>query len=175
MCTRRSVFSIMLIMVLAFSTVAMLPSFKEAAAAPPDFTFVAAGGFGCSSHLGADGLENGKKVLEKMAEHSPEVVLGLGGYSHQATMQCWHDDLDDFPTLHNAMHNPSFRPVALGDSESQCALAENCVGRLNSTGRAEFLGHFGIEEGATFYSFDHKGVHFVALDTTVSYGKGSAQ
>ena len=73
------------------------------------------------------------------------------------------------------MHNQAFRPIAFGETERQCEAPEICAGTLNSTGRAEFLGHFGVSEVTTFYSFDHKGVHFLALDTSADYGIGSAQ
>lgn len=164
---------------------------KGMAQAPSeDFTFVAAGDFGCSSNMNTDGYEKSSEVLAKMAEQSPELVLGLGHYSYQSTMQCWHDDLEQFPSLHSAMHNPAFKPIALGEHETVCDGGSNsssssssgnpqsdaeCEAHFNATGRADFLDHFGINEGLTYYSFDYKGVHFIALDTNIDYGLDSAQ
>jgi hypothetical protein len=158
---------VVLVLLLSFAAMPFGYQGKHQAEAElTDFSFVAAGNFGCSASMGEDGYGKGKEVLAKIAEHNPEVVLGLGGYSGQASVQCWHDDLDDFPVVHAAMHNTAFRPIAIGESEAKV---------LNATERVEFLDHFGIGEDATFYSFDHKGVHFLALDTTAEFGVGSAQ
>jgi hypothetical protein len=165
---------------LLVSTFAILPdSLRTVQAAPDDFTFVAAGDFGCSNHQNSDGFEKSKEVLAKMAEHNPEVVLGLGHYSYQSSMLCWHDDLEDFPSLHSTMHNSAFRPIALGEHETGCDSSSSdsgdCEGHFNATGRTDFLNHFAIRDGSTFYSFDYKGVHFLALDTNVDFEVGSAQ
>jgi hypothetical protein len=148
---------------------------NRAFASSDDFTFVAAGEFGCSVHENIDGSEKARAIFTEMGRYDPEIVLGLGGYSHQEVIDCWHDDLDDFPTLHSIMHNPAFRPLAIGQSETACEIPDICDGNLNATGRADFLDHFDIQEGSTFHSFNYKGVHFLALDTNIAFEKGSPQ
>jgi len=157
-----------------------------------DFNFVAAGDFGCSSHPTENPndppgtTEKAREVFIQMANHSPEIVLGLGDYSYQGVMYCWNVDLDYVPTIHDAMHNPStaFKAVALGNHEDECDEAttgplpdppDECTGRLNVIGRSEFLNHFSMTESATYYSFNYKGVHFLALDPNKDYDSSSDQ
>jgi hypothetical protein len=134
--------------------VAIIGTLLVSTFAPDDFTFVAAGDFGCSNHQNSDGFEKSKEVLAKMAEHNPEVVLGLGHYSYQSSMLCWHDDLEDFPSLHSTMHNSAFRPIALGEHETGCDSSSSdsgdCEGHFNATGRTDFLNHFAITKESIF-------------------------
>jgi len=122
------------------------PSFSQ----PTDnFTFTAVGDWGCNS--------NTVSMTSTMNRKNPEVVLGLGDYSYSTSMGCWHDILNQYPTIHNNIH-----PAVGNHEDDNCPDCQSGT-YLNAAGRAEFLSHFNIT--STFYSFDHKRVHFIALDT----------
>jgi hypothetical protein len=130
------------------------------ASGPDDFRFTAVGDWGCKSST--------KSMTSLMNTTNPEVVLGLGDYSYTTSMSCWHDILASYPTIHDTIH--TYNSVALGNHELTSCGNNSC---LDEAGQAEYLAHF--EQPPTYFSFDHKRVHFVALDTNAPYNTASSQ
>jgi hypothetical protein len=145
-----------------------------------DFNFAAAGDFGCASHG-----EKDREVFNAMASKQPEVVLGLGDYSYQKVMYCWNYDLNLYPTIHDAMHNPAtgFHTIAIGNHEYGGGCPYQSNSRLTATnpndpncnGTIEFLEHFNMTQSTTYYSYNYSSVHFLVLDKNQTHTVGSAQ
>jgi len=135
------------IAVAAITTIFSTTAFSQST---DNFTFTAVGDWGCTSNTNA--------MASEMNTKNPEVVLGIGDYSYEPTMGCWHDIISQYPTIHDNLH------VSLGNHEDDLCGDCSAGTNLNSTGRAEFLAHFNLSS-STFYSFDYKRVHFIALDT----------
>jgi hypothetical protein len=160
--------------VIAFALAAMLigtlvisiPSKEEiksqqvAASEPEDFRFTAVGDWGCKSST--------TSVASLMSTKNPEVVLGLGDYSYTSKITCWHDIIASYPILHDAIH--AYNSTAFGNHEDSGCGHSGC---LDAEGKAEYLAHF--NQPPTYFSFDHKRVHFVALDTNIAYDTSSSQ
>jgi len=126
---------------------------------PDDFRFTAVGDWGCTSATSS--------MASLMSTKNPQVVLGLGDYSYTTTMGCWHDILSSYPIIHDTIH--TYNSVAFGNHELNCGNID-C---LNATGLAEYQAHF--NQPPTYFSFDNKRVHFVALDTNAPFTSGSSQ
>jgi hypothetical protein len=129
------------------------------AQAPEDFRFAAVGDWGCTA--------NTNSMTSLMASKSPEVVLGLGDYSYTTEMTCWHDIIASYPTIHDAIH--AYNSVAFGNHETTCGNS-SC---LSVEGRQEYLDHF--SQPPTYFSFDHKRAHFIALDSNIAFDTSSNQ
>lgn len=122
----------------------------------PDFNFVAVGDWGCTPDT--------TSVVAAINNLNPERVLGLGDYSYDNSPTCWYNEI---APIESKMQNPS--TVALGNHET----VDGSSTHLDSSGRTDFLNHFGLTN--TYYSFNHKNVHFLVMDTESPYLSTSAQ
>jgi hypothetical protein len=87
-------------------------------------------------------------------------------------MTCWHDILASFPAVHDTIH--LYDSLAFGNHEDDDCNGCGSGTHLDTEGEAEYLAHF--NQPPTYFSFDHKRAHFVALDTqSVPYDVNSEQ
>ena len=112
---------------------------------PADFNFAAVGDWGCSV--------NTNNTVSNILLRSPELILGLGDFSYQPTVDCW------FQSAHPIDEKMK---IVVGNHDN------DYPGKLN-----KLMNDFGL--GKLYYSFDYENVHFIALSTEVPYNKTSLQ
>lgn len=122
-----------------------------------DFSFTAIGDYG-------DGSAAQARTAAALLRTNPDLVLTLGDNVYQSgdesNWQTKWDGPDQFGTVRATV---PVRP-AIGNHD------------IASDGSVDpYLRRFPELEGRRWYSFDHGGVHFVALDSTQSLAPGSAQ
>ena len=121
------------------------------------FDFVVAGDYGCDS-----GTRN---TVNAMEEINPDLVLALGDLSEVNNPNCFFD-------LFSSVNNAGKLKIALGEQDTDSANEFDSSSRLS-----QFTSHFGL--GDTFYSFNHKNIHFLAMstgkNTMIPYVIGSPQ
>ena len=120
-----------------------------------DFSFAAAGDWGCSS--------NTKKMVDNMIDKNLQLILGLGDYSYKFHPDCWLQIVDP---IYSKMK------IALGNHDH--LTYTNTTKFYSSPERLkQYMNHFNLSR--QFYSFNYKNVHFIAMSTEVPYEKGSKQ
>jgi hypothetical protein len=103
-----------------------------------DFTFVAAGDFGCG--------EEAKKTVATMATKKPELVFALGDLADKKIPDCW------FNMISSIDNNSRFK-ISFGWDEVS--------GKYDKYN--QYLKHFNLSK--PYYSFDYKNIHFLAMAT----------
>jgi hypothetical protein len=118
-----------------------------------DFNFAAVGDWGCNSNTDATvkGMTN-IKTTNKLG--APELVLGVGDYSYQPTVNCW---LSKVESIDDNMK------ITIGNHENSA-----------KTGFNQYIKSFGLTANA-YYSFDHGNVNFIIMNTQTLYIAGSSQ
>ncbi len=97
------------------------------------FNFGAVGDFGCNSSTDA--------TVDNILDKNPELVLGLGDYSYQATADCW---------LARIQPIDSITRINIGNHEDQ-----------ESEGFEQYMNHFGLSQ--TYYSYNYQNVHILTM------------
>ena len=100
-----------------------------------DFNFAVVGDFGCNS--------SAENTVENIVDRNPELVLALGDYSYRSTGFCWFNQIDPIDNI---------TKISIGNHEDD-----------DFEGYNEYMDHFGLSQ--TYYSFNHKNVHILVLDT----------
>ena len=121
------------------------------------FHFAVAGDYGCDSST--------QKTVNAMEHVNPNLVLALGDLSEI-------DDPDCFFDLFSTIDNQGKLKIALGEQDTDSGNEYDSSSRLS-----QFARHFDL--GETFYSFDYKNIHFLAMstgkNTMIPYLIGSPQ
>jgi hypothetical protein len=111
-----------------------------------DFNIAAVGDWGCNS--------NTDKTVNNIVGKSPELVLGLGDYSYQATATCWFDKIKSIDSI---------TKINIGNHEDD-----------DSESYSSYINHFKL--GNPYYSYNLNNVHILTMDSDrTSYASGSAQ
>jgi hypothetical protein len=133
-------------LLLTTSLAQISPQMVDAQTLPPaDFNFAAVGDWGCSV--------NTNNTVSNILLKSPEVILALGDFSYEPTVDCWFHSVDPIDDK---------MKITIGNHDN------DYVGKLD-----KYMNHFGLEK--LYYSFDYQNVHFIALSTEVPYNKTSLQ
>ena len=111
-----------------------------------DFSFAAAGDFGCS--------ENARNTVENMEDKKPEVVLPLGDLSYQSTANCWFDVMA--PLKGKIMITLGYHDVNDGEAKLD-----------------QYIKGFEIDKH--YYSYDYNKVHFLVMASESKFQNGSEQ
>ena len=121
------------------------------------FHFAVAGDYGCDSST--------QKTVNAMEDVNPNLVLALGDLSEI-------DNPDCFFNLFSTIDNEGKLKIALGEQDTDSGNEYDSSSRLS-----QFARHFDL--GETFYSFDYKNIHFLAMstgkNTMIPYLTGSPQ
>jgi glucose/arabinose dehydrogenase len=120
-----------------------------------DFSFAAAGDWGCSS--------NTKKMVDNIIVKNPQLILGLGDYSYRFHPDCWLQLIDP---IYSKMK------IALGNHD-HLTYTDTTEYYSSPERLQKYMNHFNLSR--QFYSFNYKNVHFIAMSTEVPYEKGSKQ
>ena len=130
---------------------------KESQVMNDKFDFVVAGDYGCDSGT--------RKTVNAMETINPDLVLALGDLSEVNNPNCFFD-------LFSTVNNAGKLKIALGEQDTDSPNEFDSSSRLS-----QFTSHFGLAD--TFYSFDHKNIHFLAMSTgknsMIPYVSGSPQ
>jgi Calcineurin-like phosphoesterase len=111
-----------------------------------DFNFAAVGDFGCKS--------NTDNIVDNIVDKNPDLVFALGDYSYNSTGFCWFNRIEPIDNI---------TKISIGNHED-----------ADFEGYDEYMDHFGLSQ--TYYSFNHKNVHILVLDTDRNnYFRGSPQ
>ena len=121
------------------------------------FHFAVAGDYGCDSST--------QKTVNAMEDVNPNLVLALGDLSEIDNPDCFFD-------LFSTIDNKGKLKIALGEQDTDSGNEYDSSSRLS-----QFARHFDL--GETFYSFDYKNIHFLAMstgkNTMIPYLIGSPQ
>lgn len=117
-----------------------------------EFSFVAAGDFGCG--------DEPNRTIEAMIKKDPELVIALGDLSYNKSAACWLDSIKPLDTSGRIK-------ITFGDHDLTKKMA-----KYN-----DYLQHFNL--AMPYYSFDYQNVHFLAMVTAknsiIPYLNGSEQ
>ena len=102
--------------------------------------------------------EDAKKTSQNIQEKSPELVIAPGDLSYEGSSQCWVDIISPFK---------SKLMISMGDHEYS-----DTQGGISGVIR-DYLSPLDLPK--TYYAFDFRNVHFVAIDPYVDYKPGSDQ
>ena len=102
--------------------------------------------------------EDAKKTSQNIQEKSPELVIAPGDLSYEGSSQCWIDIISPFK---------SKLMISMGDHE----YSDTQGGILGVT--HDYLSPLDLPK--TYYAFDFRNVHFVAIDPYIDYKPSSAQ
>jgi hypothetical protein len=102
--------------------------------------------------------EDAKKTSQNIQEKNPELVITPGDLSYEGSSQCWVDIISPFK---------SKLMISMGDHEYQDTEG-GISGVIN-----DYL--YPLDLPKTYYAFDFRNVHFVAIDPYIDYEPGSAQ
>jgi Calcineurin-like phosphoesterase len=102
--------------------------------------------------------EDAKKTSQNIQDKSPELVIAPGDLSYEESSQCWIDIISPFK---------SKLMISMGDHEYQDTQG-GTSGVIN-----DYLSPLDLPK--TYYAFDFRNVHFVAIDPYIDYEPGSAQ
>ena len=102
------------------------------------FSFVAAGDFGCGAEA--------NRTITNMVKKNPEIVLALGDLSYDKSPNCWLDTI-------SPMDSSGKVKIAFGDHDMTNKLFKYKT----------YLNHFNLTR--PYYSFDYRNVHFLAMAT----------
>lgn len=111
-----------------------------------NFSFAAAGDFGCSA--------NTQSTVKNIQSKDPKIVLALGDLSYHSTADCWFDMMS--PIKSKLMITLGYHDVEDGQA------------KMN-----QYLNSFNLEK--PFYSYDYNKVHFLIMSAKSSYNKNSDQ
>mgnify|MGYP001289204800 FL=1 len=117
-----------------------------------EFSFVAAGDFGCG--------DEPNRTIDGMIKKNPELVIVLGDLSYNKSSACWLNSI-------TPLENNSRVKIAFGEHDIDRKFI-----RYNS-----YMNHFNLTK--PYYSFNYQNVHFLALATAknsmIPYRNGSEQ
>jgi predicted MPP superfamily phosphohydrolase len=113
----------------------------------PDFSFVAAGDWGCD--------EKAQRTVQNMQNKTPDLVLALGDLSYQKSADCWLDMMD--PLLNKTK-------IAIGDHEYHFK---------NSSRFKQYVDKFHLVN--QYYSFNYENIHFLGMSAEIPFDKDSEQ
>jgi hypothetical protein len=127
-----------------------------------DFRFLAVGDWGCTL--------NTRATIDNILDKDPDLILGLGDFSHKPTADCWLDLIEPI--------KPKLK-IAIGNHGSPYNQSESDDNSLNLTRADElkllkqYMNSFGLRK--QYYSFQGQNVYFIVMSTEIPYGKGSEQ
>lgn len=128
------------------------PSSELRAVRIPDFSFVAAGDFGCTPEA--------NRTITNMVNKNPDLMLALGDLSYEKDGTCWFK-------LVSPLDTPGKIRITIGDHDVDPDLSRY----------KEYLDHFNLTK--PYYSFDYQNVHFLAMTTgkvkVIPFGNPSEQ
>jgi len=104
----------------------------------PNFSFVAAGDFGCDVEA--------ERTIDRMVKLNPRFVLPLGDLSYGKNVDCWFEVMAP-------LDQPGRIRIVIGDHDFGPNLS-----RFSA-----YLEHFNMTK--PYYSFNYQNVHFLALAT----------
>ena len=122
----------------------------------PNFNIAAVGDWGCNS--------NTDKTVNSIKAQSPELILGLGDYSYESSVDCW---LDAIEPIYDFFNNPNANNMQISIGNHENSDSEDLTTYLNAFSLTRQFGQV--------YSFNFNNVHFLSMATEISYSSGSSQ
>ena len=119
-----------------------------------DFSFGAAGDWGCSS--------DAQNTVDNIIDKAPELFLGLGDYAYTNSI-CWLKLIDPIHEKTN---------IVIGNHDHLFYIDKSHTRPAPERLRL-YTDDFNLTK--QYYAFNFKNVHFVAMSTEIPYDKGSAQ
>lgn len=133
------------------------PAGAPVAPQPGSWTFSAIGDYGTGTKIQSD-------VASNVLAARPDLVLTLGDNVYSlGTERDWRTKFDPPELMGNILRTIPVMP-ALGNHDTAL-----------SSHPAPYFKRFPALEGARYYSYDHKGVHFTVVNSTEALEPGSAQ
>jgi hypothetical protein len=114
------------------------------------FNIAVAADWGCE--------DDAQKTSQNIQDKNPELVIAPGDLSYEESSECWVDIISPFK---------SKLMISMGDHEYQDTEG-GVSGVMN-----DYLYPLALQD--TYYAFDFKNVHFVAIDPYIEYSHNSAQ
>lgn len=135
------------------------------------YNVVAVGDWGCG--------EEAKNTVKNIESLSPEITLALGDFSYQSIADCWLNIVKPIEkTLKLFKGNHDIDPPGLWNQYisglSQSGKAEST--KTNQSGKVESTKTNRLVHASEYYySFNHKGIHFLVMDSEIRLGKDNTQ
>jgi hypothetical protein len=104
------------------------------------YDFVAVGDWGCTT--------NTDETVESILDKNPNLVIGLGDYSYEATPDCWLSKISSIEKI---------TKIVIGNHDDPTL----------------YLKRFGLDK--QYYYFDYGNVHFLMMSTEIPFETGSPQ
>jgi len=122
-------------------------TFNQASSTLNDFSFAAAGDWGCNAMT--------QKTVNNINNNNPELVLGLGDFSYQNDTGCWFKIMS--PLINKTR-------IVIGEHDFD----PNNISRLY-----DYVNKFDLTN--PYYSFNYRNVHFLALSSVIPFNNQSLQ